>query len=190
MELKMQDNDIKKFNPMFLYNLYSNPVCKHLTSSDFSIKADNYDFANAPQNDACSSDDRLISVKSQRKSQVFYCLSSETYSSCSYYSPRIDFLARTEIAGNFIDLVTLKVKGPNGSFVDICVICDTSKGSIFNDFYSTNDSEKNMQIYRDFIAQLDFKTQSIVHEISTASVVAKPQKKSYLSRLIPSLAAG
>lgn len=186
----MQQNDVKNFNPIFLYNLYSNPVCKHFTSSDFSIKANNYDFGNAPQYDACSSDDRLSSVKIQRKSQVFYCTSSENYLSCSFYSPRIDFLARTEIAGNFIDLVTLKVKGPTGSLVDICVICDTSKGSVFNDFYSTNNPEQNMQIYRDFINELDFKTQSIVHEITTTSVTEKSQRKSYLSRLIPSLAAG
>lgn len=171
----------------FLHVRYGFAACVHLTSSDFSVKADNYDFANNPPSETCSSDERLDSVKSQRKSQAFFCTFGPAYVACNYYRSKIELLARTEVANNTIDLIKIKAKSPLDVFVDIYVICNPFKGEIYSDFYPLADEKDNMKIYTDFISQLNFvNIQSIVLDVSTLPESSKSEKVSYLSKLVSS----
>lgn len=73
----------------FIYQYGILPVCKSFTSRNFSVVSKGYDFANPPPHHTCSSEERLITVKSQRKLQPFPCPTSNAFPACSFF--KFDF---------------------------------------------------------------------------------------------------
>ena len=174
----------------FLYQQYQNSVCAFFTSSNFDIVSTQYDFANAPEHNACSSDARLVTVKSHRKTQVYYC-SESNFSACSFYNPTATFVKSfslyTEDSDVFnykIDVFKMKIKKEDGYIKDVYILCSIEKQQIYIDFDSTGLDVTDMLICELFVKEaadkLKYRTDPSLAD-KVESVDSK--KNSYFSRL-------
>lgn len=179
----------------FIFKQYPNSVCKSFTSSNFDIVSSSYDFANAPEHNACSSDERLKSVKAHRKSQVYYC-SESNFSACSFYQPTVTFVKTFSLHKvdnnnlyHNIDVLKMKIRKEDDYLKDIYIICSISKQEIYLDFNSTGIEDSDMLICELFVKEaadnLKYKTDLLPVFEDQIPIV---KKNSYFSKLMPTLA--
>lgn len=172
----------------FLQNFYPAPVCSDFTSVDFSVKSENYDFANKPPYGTCSSENRLQSVKLQRKSQPFSCPSMGNFSSCPYYRNSLQVLKTSSFADKNIQLVKISFYNSEiSSFSHKYIICSYQTNTVYMSYDSDLNQELNEKLFDDFVREAANKLSFTIDRVESQAEYTKPKKVSYFSKLLSNL---
>lgn len=172
----------------FLYNYYPSPVCADFTASDFSVKSENYDFANNPPYATCSSETRLQGVKSQRKTQAFPCSAFNSFTACPFYRSNLKVLKTSTFGDKNVELVHMLVYDEQTStFVNKYIICSYQTNVIYMDYDSNLDIEFTEKIFDDFVREAANDVSFTIDKVQPQIEDTKPKKVSYFSKLLSNL---
>jgi len=171
----------------FIHSYGIMPVCKSFTSRDFSIVSKDYDFANPPPYHTCSSEERLIAVKSQRKLQAFPCPTSNVFAGCSFYKfsfEKIKTASFNDVKVSFIKFHCYDIQ--NETIITKYIICSFDKKIVYLSYDADDDNQSNEQIFDKWVkeAAFGYDYSSQIEQVQEKSEEIKPKKVSYFSRLI------
>jgi len=171
----------------FIYQYGILPVCKSFTSRDFSIVSKGYDFANPPPHHTCSSEERLVTVKSQRKLQAFPCPMSNAFPACSFYKFNVEKIKTASFNDAKVSFIKIDYYDTeNETKITKYIICSFDKKIVYMSYDSDDDNQSNEKIFDKWVKEAafgyDYNCQT--EQVQEKSEEIKPKKVSYFSRLI------